>query len=301
MKRLLWLLPLLFVTVIAAAPPSLPQQGATALSTFLKSATDRGDVPGVVVAVVNKDGVLYNEAFGKSSTLTQHADGEGHDLQHGVDDQAGHLGRHHDARRRRQAEARRRGGEVPAEVEGPARHQQVQRGRRQLRDASGQAADHHPPSADAHVRHRLRVREPDADEDHGEDQEDGAGSLRSSSIRARAGPMAPAHASSAIVVEAISGQKIDAFSQSRILQPARHERHELPGADNEVSARRRRERARRDGKFVERPMPATIACDGAGRRRPVRHGQRLRPVPAHAAQSRHAERQAHPEREVGED
>ena len=66
---MLWLLPLLFVTVIAAAPPSLPSQGATALSTFLKSATDRGDVPGVVVAVVDKNGVLYNEAFGKSSTV----------------------------------------------------------------------------------------------------------------------------------------------------------------------------------------------------------------------------------------
>ena len=69
MKRTLWLLPLLFVTVIAAAPPSLAAQGATALSTFLKSATDRGDVPGVVVAVVDKNGVLYNEAFGKSSTV----------------------------------------------------------------------------------------------------------------------------------------------------------------------------------------------------------------------------------------
>ena len=69
MKRLAWLLPLLFVAVVTAAAPSLPQQGAAALSTFLKDATDRGDVPGVVVAVVNKDGVLYNEAFGKSSTL----------------------------------------------------------------------------------------------------------------------------------------------------------------------------------------------------------------------------------------
>src|SRR5215510_6784928 len=69
MKRMLWLLPLLFVTVITAAPASLAPQGATALSAFLKSATDRGDVPGVVVAVVDKNGVLYNEAFGKSSTL----------------------------------------------------------------------------------------------------------------------------------------------------------------------------------------------------------------------------------------
>ena len=69
MKRTLWLLPLLLVTVISAAPPALPPQGATALSSFLKSATDRGDVPGVVVAVVDKNGVLYNEAFGKSSTV----------------------------------------------------------------------------------------------------------------------------------------------------------------------------------------------------------------------------------------
>jgi methyl acetate hydrolase len=68
MKRLFWLLPLLFVAVISAAPPSLPQQGTAALSTFLKQATDRGDVPGVVVAVVDKNGSLYNEAFGKSST-----------------------------------------------------------------------------------------------------------------------------------------------------------------------------------------------------------------------------------------
>ena len=69
MKRLLWVLPLLLVAGITAAPPSLPQPGAAAISTVLKSATDRGDVPGVVVAVVNKDGMLYNEAFGKSSTL----------------------------------------------------------------------------------------------------------------------------------------------------------------------------------------------------------------------------------------
>ena len=68
MKRLLWLLPLLFVTVTSAAP-SFPPQGATAVSTFLENATKRGDVPGAVVVVVNKDGTLYHEAFGVSSTL----------------------------------------------------------------------------------------------------------------------------------------------------------------------------------------------------------------------------------------
>ena len=68
MKKLLWLLPALFVAALSAAS-SIPQQGTTALSTFLTELTARGDVPGVVVAVVNKDGLLYNEAFGKSSTL----------------------------------------------------------------------------------------------------------------------------------------------------------------------------------------------------------------------------------------
>jgi CubicO group peptidase (beta-lactamase class C family) len=73
MKRLLSsVFVLLCVTAISAAP-SLPQQGAAALSTFLKAATDRGDVPGVVVAVVDQDGTLYNEAFGQSSTLSKRA------------------------------------------------------------------------------------------------------------------------------------------------------------------------------------------------------------------------------------
>jgi CubicO group peptidase (beta-lactamase class C family) len=69
MKRFAYLLPLLFVA-IATAAPSLPLQGAAAVSTFAKTVIDRGDVPGVVIAVVGKDGVLYHEAFGKSRTLS---------------------------------------------------------------------------------------------------------------------------------------------------------------------------------------------------------------------------------------
>jgi CubicO group peptidase (beta-lactamase class C family) len=69
MKTLRWVLPLFFVAVLSAAPTLAPQ-GTAAISAVLKSATDRGDVPGVAVAVVNKDGVIYNEAFGKSRTLT---------------------------------------------------------------------------------------------------------------------------------------------------------------------------------------------------------------------------------------
>jgi CubicO group peptidase (beta-lactamase class C family) len=73
MKRLFWLLPLFAVALVTAAAPTLPREGSAVLSTFLKAATDRGDVPGVAVAVVNKDGLLYNEAFGQSSTLTKRA------------------------------------------------------------------------------------------------------------------------------------------------------------------------------------------------------------------------------------
>jgi CubicO group peptidase (beta-lactamase class C family) len=69
MKRLLWLVPVLFVAALHAAAPSLSQPGTAALSKFLSEATSRGDVPGVTVAVVNKDGSLYREAFGRSSTL----------------------------------------------------------------------------------------------------------------------------------------------------------------------------------------------------------------------------------------
>jgi len=68
MKILRWVLPLLCLTVLSAA--TLRPQGASAISAVLETAVDRGDVPGVVVAVVNKDGVLYHEAFGKSRTLT---------------------------------------------------------------------------------------------------------------------------------------------------------------------------------------------------------------------------------------
>ena len=69
MRHVRWILPLLFIVVTSAAP-TLPQQGASAISAVLKAATDRGDVPGVAVAVVNKDGLLYNEAAGNSRTLT---------------------------------------------------------------------------------------------------------------------------------------------------------------------------------------------------------------------------------------
>ena len=69
MKRAAAFIPFLAVALLSAAPTVSPR-GTGELSTFLKAATDRGDVPGVAVAVVNKGGLLYHEAFGRSSTLT---------------------------------------------------------------------------------------------------------------------------------------------------------------------------------------------------------------------------------------
>jgi len=69
MKKLSCVLAVLVIATLSAAAPSIPAQGTSALSKFLTDATGRGDVPGVVVTVVNRDGVLYHDAFGKSSTL----------------------------------------------------------------------------------------------------------------------------------------------------------------------------------------------------------------------------------------
>ena len=70
MKRALLLLPvlLLFVTLKAAPLLLLTSNGATALSTFFADSVSRGDVPGVVAIVVDRDKVLYHEAFGKMNT-----------------------------------------------------------------------------------------------------------------------------------------------------------------------------------------------------------------------------------------
>jgi methyl acetate hydrolase len=67
MKRTLLLVPLvaLLLVGVKAAPLLLTSAGSTAVSTFLADAVSRGDVPGVVALVVDRDKVLYHEAFGK--------------------------------------------------------------------------------------------------------------------------------------------------------------------------------------------------------------------------------------------
>lgn len=69
MKRAWVIVAFLFavISIRAASPPALNTQAGAAIGAFLKTAIDRGDVPGVVVLVTAPDRVLYHEAFGKMS------------------------------------------------------------------------------------------------------------------------------------------------------------------------------------------------------------------------------------------
>ena len=53
------------VSVVLPAASSMPAAGSGAISSFLKDAVDKGQVPGIVALVVGRDGVIYHEAFGK--------------------------------------------------------------------------------------------------------------------------------------------------------------------------------------------------------------------------------------------
>ncbi len=57
----------LMVGVKAVPPLTFSNEGSSALSTFLGDAVARGDVPGIVAIVVDRDKVLYHEAFGKQN------------------------------------------------------------------------------------------------------------------------------------------------------------------------------------------------------------------------------------------
>ena len=70
MKRVVYLVPvvvLLMASINAVPPASFTTEGSGALSSFLGDSVSRGDVPGVVALVVDRDKVLYHEAFGKQN------------------------------------------------------------------------------------------------------------------------------------------------------------------------------------------------------------------------------------------
>ena len=62
---LLAILLLLGYTARSAGLPTLNVSGAAAIDRMFQAAVDKGEIPGVVAAVTNKDQILYLKAFGK--------------------------------------------------------------------------------------------------------------------------------------------------------------------------------------------------------------------------------------------
>jgi CubicO group peptidase (beta-lactamase class C family) len=263
MKKPFWILPVLVVTALSAAAPSIPQQGTAALSTVLADATTRGDVPGVVVTVVNKDGVLYHDAFGKNSTVRNTPMAK---------DTIFNI------------------ASMTKAVTSVAIMMLVDEGKLKLDDdvakylpkyedplviskfnSADGTYETRPAKRPITIRHLLT---------HTSGIGYGFGSQIVAALTQKTGkteldlPLLfdPGEgwaygASTRVlghVVEAISGQKIDAFLDSRILKPlGMHDTsYAVPQAKNPrvvaVNARGN------DGRFVERPMPATIASPAQG-------------------------------------
>jgi methyl acetate hydrolase len=65
---LIWLLPGLVALQTSSASAKLPTlnaRGAAAIDRMLQAAVDKGEIPGVVAVITNKDQVLYLKAFGR--------------------------------------------------------------------------------------------------------------------------------------------------------------------------------------------------------------------------------------------
>jgi len=53
------------VSLLLPAASTMPAAGTAAISAFLKDAVGKGQVPGIVALVAGRDGVIYHEAFGR--------------------------------------------------------------------------------------------------------------------------------------------------------------------------------------------------------------------------------------------
>ena len=68
MRRTCTLLAVLLLfgyTTQSAGSPTLNTSGAAAIDRMFQAAVDKGEIPGVVAAVTNKDQIVYLKAFGK--------------------------------------------------------------------------------------------------------------------------------------------------------------------------------------------------------------------------------------------
>jgi CubicO group peptidase (beta-lactamase class C family) len=172
------------------------------------------------------------------------------------------------------------------------RHQQVQRGGRQLRNA--------PAKRPITIRHLLThtsgigygFASQTVATLHAEDRQDRSWIIP---LLFDPGESWAYGASTRVlgkVVEAISGQKIDAFLESRILKPLGMQDTAYLVPQSKYSRVRRRESARRRRQVHRAAGAGDDSRAGAGRWRPLLHCRRLRIVPADAAQRRQARRDA---------
>jgi len=72
MRRLTCLIPVVLVVALpqlraAGAVTGVSPRGATDISSYLRDAVTRGDIPGVVALIVTRDKIVYQEAFGKQN------------------------------------------------------------------------------------------------------------------------------------------------------------------------------------------------------------------------------------------
>ena len=70
MRRICTLLAVLLLvgsTTRSAGLPALSSSGAAAIDSMFQAAVDKGEIPGVVAAITNKDQILYLKAFGRQN------------------------------------------------------------------------------------------------------------------------------------------------------------------------------------------------------------------------------------------
>ena len=153
--------------------------GKAALSRQLSGAVSRGDTPGVVALVVGRDGVLYEGAAGKLDVA--------HNIAMPVNaifsiasmtkpvTSVAIMMLFEEGKLKLDDPV----SKYLTRLRQPAGHYEVQREGRNLRNAAGEAADDDPAFADAHLRHRLRVYEPDRVPAHAGDEKGRVGAAAS--------------------------------------------------------------------------------------------------------------------------
>ena len=161
-----------------------------------------------------------------------------------------------------------------ARAQEPAGVQQGRRERRHVRDAAGEAADHHSAAADAHVGHRLFVVGSRARARAEEDRRDQRLRAAARARARRAVDLRRQHARAWRRDREDLRQRIDAYLENAHPRSAGHARHDLHRSAGEVLARRhdriRRPTARSPRRRIPTRFPRrSAATAGCSRRRPT--------------------------------